>query len=131
MIASLWLSASEANPAEITSADVKGSRLGQESEAVDSEMGGRHRGLTEQCFVDSKFRHAPQPPYSPDISPCDFFLFGDLKTKLRGEEFEGVGALQARVEELLGQVTPDLMRRVYKHWIERLKQVISTNGDYV
>jgi hypothetical protein len=91
-----------------------------------------HRAArTEQCFVDSKFRHAPRPPYSPDISPCDFFLFEDLKTKLRGEEFEGMDALQARVEELLGQVTPDLMRRVYEHWIERLEQVISTNGDDV
>ena len=26
------------------------------------------------------------PPYSPDLSPCDFFLFGRLKSKLRGRD---------------------------------------------
>jgi hypothetical protein len=31
-------------------------------------------------------RHAPQRPYSPDITPCDFLLFGDLNTKSKGEE---------------------------------------------
>jgi hypothetical protein len=89
-----------------------------------------HRAAgSEQCFVDSSFRHAPHPPYSPDISPCDFFRFGDLKTKLRGDEFESVEALQTRVEDLLGQITPDQMRLVFEHWIKRLEQVIATNGE--
>jgi hypothetical protein len=30
----------------------------------------------------------PQLPYSSNISPCDFFLFSHLKTKLKGDEFE-------------------------------------------
>jgi hypothetical protein len=81
--------------------------------------------------MDSQFPHALQPPYNPDMSPCNFFLSGDLKTKLRGEEVESVDALQTRVEELLGQITPDQMGWVYGHWIERLEQVIATNGDYV
>ena len=91
-----------------------------------------HRSArTENCFEACGFHHAPQPPYSPDISPCDFFLFGDLKTKLKGEEFETLEALQGRVEELLGHISPELMERVYEHWIERLNQLIDTNGDYV
>ena len=28
----------------------------------------------------------PQPPYSPDLAPCDFFLF----TKLRGCRYETI-----------------------------------------
>jgi hypothetical protein len=91
-----------------------------------------HRAAgSEQCFVDSQFRHAPQPPHSPDISPCDFFLFGDLKTKLCGEELESIDSLQRRVEELRGQITRDQKRRVYGHCIERLEQAIATNGDSV
>jgi hypothetical protein len=35
--------------------------------------------------------------------------------------------LQERAEELLGQITPELMERVYPQWIERLDQVIRTN----
>ena len=29
----------------------------------------------------------PQPPYSPDLSPCDFFLFPKLKFHLGGRHF--------------------------------------------
>jgi hypothetical protein len=27
------------------------------------------------------------PPYSPDLSPCDFDIFGDLKGDIRGHRF--------------------------------------------
>jgi hypothetical protein len=30
-----------------------------------------------------KILRAPHPPYSPDISPCDFWMFGDFKHKLK------------------------------------------------
>ena len=29
----------------------------------------------------------PHPPYSPDLSPCDFFLYPKLKSKLKGHHF--------------------------------------------
>jgi inactivated superfamily I helicase len=51
--------------------------------------------------------------------------------KLRDEESERLEQLQETVEELLGQITPELMQRVYRHWIERLDQVRRTNGDYI
>jgi hypothetical protein len=30
----------------------------------------------------------PHPPYSPDLAPCDFFLFPKMKLKLKGRRFE-------------------------------------------
>ncbi|PNF16982.1 hypothetical protein B7P43_G03143, partial [Cryptotermes secundus] len=30
----------------------------------------------------------PHPPYSPDLAPCDFFLFHRVKAKLRGRRFQ-------------------------------------------
>ena len=29
----------------------------------------------------------PHPPYSPDLAPCDFFLFPKVKTMLKGRQF--------------------------------------------
>ncbi|GFT94998.1 mariner Mos1 transposase [Trichonephila clavipes] len=29
----------------------------------------------------------PHPPYSPDLTPCDFWLFPQLKKPLRGKHF--------------------------------------------
>jgi hypothetical protein len=39
--------------------------------------------------------------------------------------------LQGQVDELLGWVTSAIMRPGYEHWIERLNQVVHTDGDYV
>jgi len=36
----------------------------------------------------------PQPPYSPDVAPADFFLFPRLKTPLKGHRHGSVEALQ-------------------------------------
>ena len=32
----------------------------------------------------------PHPPYSPDLAPCDFWLFPKLKEKLRGCHYETI-----------------------------------------
>jgi hypothetical protein len=32
------------------------------------------------------FAGAPLPPYSPHLSPCDFWLFGLLKESMKGME---------------------------------------------
>ncbi|QQP57739.1 Putative DD34D transposase [Caligus rogercresseyi] len=30
----------------------------------------------------------PHPPYSPDLTPSDYFLFADLKRMLAGKKFK-------------------------------------------
>ena len=37
----------------------------------------------------------PHTPYSPDLSPCDFFLFPRLKKRLKGRRHENIEAIQA------------------------------------
>ena len=32
----------------------------------------------------------PQPPYSPALAPCDFWLFPKLKRPLRGHRFDTI-----------------------------------------
>jgi hypothetical protein len=34
-----------------------------------------------------RFILLPQPPYSPDLALCDFFLFGHLRWYLEGKQF--------------------------------------------
>ena len=36
----------------------------------------------------------PQPPYSPDLSPADFFLFPKLKSTLKDRCFESIEAIK-------------------------------------
>ncbi len=44
-----------------------------------------HRATPVQNWLQAtEWRQLPHPPYSPDLSPCDFFLFPLLKKKLHG-----------------------------------------------
>jgi zona occludens toxin (predicted ATPase) len=37
----------------------------------------------------------PHPSYSPDLAPCDFFLFPKMKSKLKVRRFDTVEDVQA------------------------------------
>ena len=39
-------------------------------------------------LVELGYELLPHPPYSPDLAPCDFFLFPNLKKSLTGQKFE-------------------------------------------
>jgi hypothetical protein len=41
------------------------------------------------------------PPYSPDLAPSDFYLFGYVKKSLAGLPFEDADQLLAAVEGVL------------------------------
>jgi histone-lysine N-methyltransferase SETMAR len=48
-----------------------------------------HIALSIQEFlVKKKIPVVPHPPYSPDLAPCDFFLFPRIKMKLKGRRFD-------------------------------------------
>ncbi|UYV75027.1 hypothetical protein LAZ67_12002141 [Cordylochernes scorpioides] len=41
----------------------------------------------------------PQPPYSPNLAPCDFFIFGKLNKKVKGSEISEHRRDQSGIEE--------------------------------
>jgi len=43
----------------------------------------------------------PHPPYSPDLAPCDFYLFPKLKSKLKGYHFGMMENIQKIVTDEL------------------------------
>ena len=53
----------------------------------------------------------PQPPYSPDLSPCDFFLFLKLKFHLKGRHFGTVENIEkAETDQLKAIPVSDYQR---------------------
>ena len=74
---------------------------------------------------------APQPPYSPDIAPSDFFLFGYVKGLLAGRSFQSADELFSAVMKILSEISEETLMRVFKEWEERLNQVTLLNGEYI
>ena len=44
------------------------------------------------------------PPYSPDLSPCDYFLFPKLKTAKKGAFYDDVPTIQSAVTQVLKNI---------------------------
>ena len=49
----------------------------------------------------------PQPPYSPDLAPCDFRLFPKLKEKLRGCRYETIEEMKEAVTKFIDMFTQE------------------------
>jgi hypothetical protein len=62
----------------------------------------------------------PQPLNSPDLAPCDFFLFGYLKLQLEGKIFFDENGLKTEVERILREIPITLLCSVVKDWVHRL-----------
>jgi hypothetical protein len=42
----------------------------------------------------------PHPPHSPDLAPCDFFLFSKMKLNLKGRRFDTTEEIQAESQRV-------------------------------
>ena len=73
----------------------------------------------------------PWPPRSPDITPCDYFLWGFLKSKVYTTKPESVDDLKQRISNAFNEVTVEMRQKTMLEFKERLQRVIENNGDHV
>ena len=90
-----------------------------------------HSAALTRSHIDSlRFQQWQHPPYSPDLAPSDYGLFGHVKAQLRGKRFASFPELQTAVEGLI-RATP---RDTWLGWIEELPmrydKCIQRNGGY-
>ena len=78
----------------------------------------------------SSFKRTPHPPYSPDLAPSDFFLFGYVKTKLMGHSFQTREELFEAIFEIIEGIPQSLKLKVFDEWMNRCQWVHSHNGEY-
>ncbi|UYV74035.1 hypothetical protein LAZ67_11001900 [Cordylochernes scorpioides] len=71
----------------------------------------------------------PQPPYSPDMSPPDFFLFLKVKRCLKGNRFDDIPNIQRTVTKALTGITPTDYSGDYEAWKTRWQRCVDAQGD--
>jgi len=71
------------------------------------------------------------PPYSPDLAPCDFFLFPKIKSALKGTRVESEDAVKAKATQLLNGLTQDDLQHYFQQWKIRLERCRDWGGDYI
>ena len=90
-----------------------------------------HRVVTTNEFL-AKYNipSLPQPPHSPDLAPCDFFLFPRLKKRMKGRRFDYVEDIQANAMRQLRAIKKSDYQRCFRQWQERWNKCIQAQGHY-
>ena len=68
-------------------------------------------------------------PYSPNLAPCDFFLFPSLKTKLQGIRFETSEAVLKKSEAILKDLTKNGLYNLFEEWQLGCKKCVQLWGS--
>jgi hypothetical protein len=73
----------------------------------------------------------PQPPYFPDLAPCDFFLFGYLKQYLEGKYFTREDSVIAAVMDVFDKIPFQTFQSMMDDLQYRLRRCIQLGGQYL
>jgi hypothetical protein len=85
----------------------------------------------ETRVISHEFLHE-WPPRSPDLTPCDFYLWGRVKEKVfQGGHFESVAAMQQAIVDAFVTIRSGEMNHVRRAVLsvkDRMELCVSTNG---
>jgi histone-lysine N-methyltransferase SETMAR len=87
--------------------------------------------VTLQFMQHNLMRRAPHPPYSPDLVPSNFYLFGYIKQLLSGCEFGDRDSRLQGIREILWGIEKVTKEGVFRNWVETFRQCCAIDGEYV
>jgi hypothetical protein len=87
--------------------------------------------MTSPFIEQNSMQRAPHPAYSPDLEPCDFYLFGSVKQLLSGCQFADQDSLLQAVSDILVGFEKLTLESVFHNWMERMCQCSAPDGKFV
>ncbi|XP_037504875.1 protein GVQW3-like [Rhipicephalus sanguineus] len=86
--------------------------------------------LVQTFLAKSQTPLVQQAPYSPDMAPCDFWLFPKLKRTLRGERFQTREDIMAATTAELNSIPKEAFSECFQQWQHRWEKCVESQGDY-
>jgi hypothetical protein len=74
-------------------------------------------------------RVAPHLPYSPDLAPSDYFLFGDIKDKLNGLSFPSALHLHRARKQTVQLIDRLILMATFDQWVARVERCIQLDEE--
>jgi [histone H3]-lysine36 N-dimethyltransferase SETMAR len=91
-----------------------------------------HNALSvKQFLAKHSITLMEHPPYSPDLAPCDFFLFPKIKVELKGTRHESVDAVKEVATQLLNSLSENDLQHCFQQWKTRLQRCRDRGGEYI
>ena len=85
--------------------------------------------LVTDYLTQMGIKMVPHPPYSPDLAPCDFWLFPKLKENLRGNRYSTIEDMKEAVMRVLNTLTQEDFQGAFQKLLERYNKCIDV-GEY-
>ena len=76
----------------------------------------------------SRFGDVPWPPRSPDLSTCDFFLWGYLKSRVYTHKLRTLNDVKEAIRQEIRPTDRQLLARVMDDFKKRLENCIQEDG---
>ena len=90
-----------------------------------------HKSATVQEYLkESGLNVLDHPPYSPDLSPCDFWLFPRQKEMLAGHRFESRCGIGSAVYQCLQHIPDGDYQAAFRKWVDWCKMCEEADGAY-
>lgn len=95
-----------------------------------------HTANIVQKYLKSKFSNRfidkeKWPPRSPDLNPCDFFLWGYLKARVYNPIPDSIDTLKINIEREFKKISKEKLKSVFDDFYKRLDLLESRNGAHV
>ena len=90
-----------------------------------------HESATVQEYLkESGLNVLDHPPYRPDLTPCDFWLFPRLKRMLARHRFESRCGIGSGVYQCLQHIPKKDYRAAFRKWVDRCKMCVEADWAY-
>jgi hypothetical protein len=105
----------------------------QQDEAT-SHIARQSMAAVKRLFGDriiSRNANIAWPPRSPDLSVCDYFLWGHLKSVVYQTRPTNLAQLKTRIEENIANIPENTLRRAMQNLQNRLTECVQRNGQHL
>ena len=89
-----------------------------------------HSAVVKSYLEEFHIQVLPHPPYSPYLSPCDFWLNPYIKSCLQGCKFETHSAVGSVLYQCINSIPKEQFKNAFFEWISCLEKCVKVNGEY-
>lgn len=87
--------------------------------------------VVSKFYTKSGVTRLPNPRYSPDLAPCDFWLIRKLKRSMDDKYHSGERKLYLESLKILKSIPAHEYARCFDVWREKMEECIKRKGEYV
>lgn len=91
-----------------------------------------HKSSTTRAVLETLgFKELPHPPYSPDISPCDYHIFRSLQHHCDGKRFNTRDDIKRELQRWIRSQPEEFWKRGIDSLPNRWRTVVDSRGEYI